>query len=238
MTDDKDACPTRAGDPGNAMKPGCPADADQDGTPDTEDACPKEKGVRSSDPKQDGCPPDTDGDGLRDPQDACPNERGEPSKDPKSSGCPAAVRVVGEQIVILQKVEFQTGRAVILEQSKALLKQVADVLQQHPEIVRLAVDGHTDSTGSKSGNIILSQKRALAVMQWLVGEGNVDSRRVEARGFGPRQPIADNGSKEGRSKNRRVEFQILKRDLRGEAAWQDGTVEGGKPGPKKESAAK
>jgi len=64
----------------------------------------------------------------------------------------------------------------------------------------------------------------VSVMRWLTEKG-IDARRLEARGFGPRRPIADNKTDAGRSQNRRVEFQIRKRTDKGEAGWTDGPVE-------------
>ncbi|MEZ4315627.1 MAG: OmpA family protein [Polyangiaceae bacterium] len=104
------------------------------------------------------------------------------------------------------------------------MQQVADVLASHPEIARVAVDGHTDNRGTEASNLDLSRSRAVSVMKWLVDKG-VDPRRLEARGFGPRRPIADNKTAEGRAKNRRVEFQIRKKTDKGAAGWVDGPIE-------------
>ncbi|MCS6902218.1 MAG: OmpA family protein, partial [Polyangiaceae bacterium] len=128
------------------------------------------------------------------------------------------------QIVILQQVNFKTGSDVIDQGSFGLLQQVRDVIQQHPEIARIAIDGHTDSQGNAQANLELSRRRAMAVLRWL-SEHSVDARRLEARGFGSKRPIADNKTAAGRAKNRRVEFQILRRTPRGEAGWQEGSVE-------------
>ena len=68
------------------------------------------------------------------------------------------------------------------------------------------------------------------MVTWLTDHG-VDARRLEARGFGPRQPIADNGTEAGRQQNRRVEFNILRRTPEGEAGWQDGDLEGDAAAP-------
>jgi outer membrane protein OmpA-like peptidoglycan-associated protein len=222
VPDSDDLCPDEPGDPAGARR-GCPPDKDGDGIPDRDDRCPDVPGVTSLDPAKNGCPLDTDGDGIIDSLDACPREKGDPSADPKINGCPKAVRVEGQQIVILQQVTFATGKDIIQSESFGLLQQIVDVMQQHPEIARVAVDGHTDNKGVERANVELSRRRAAAVERWLVEHG-VDARRLEARGFGPRRPIADNKTETGRSKNRRVEFQILRRSAEGEAGWKDGSL--------------
>lgn len=231
VLDANDACPDRVGEM-SGRRPGCPPDRDGDGIEDVADRCPEVPGPASSVPAEHGCPVmrDGDGDGIVDDEDACPEEAGQGSDDPKKNGCPTAVRLVGDRIVILQRVEFATGEAVLAPSSVTVLEQVAKVMQEHPEIARVGVDGHTDRVGSERKNIALSQRRALAVVTWLTDRG-VDARRLEARGFGPRQPIADNGTEAGRQQNRRVEFNILRRTTEGEAGWQDGDLEGDAPPP-------
>ena len=225
VADAEDQCPTVVGDARpEAVRRGCPPDRDRDGIYDVDDRCPDEAGFASDDPAKNGCPIDTDGDGILDTKDACPNEQGKATLDPKTNGCPAAVRVEGTQIVILQQVVFETARAEIKPDSFNLLEQVVSVLKQHPEIARLAVDGHTDNRGAEKANINLSQRRALSVVRWLTEHG-IDARRLEARGFGPRRPLADNATEAGRTKNRRVEFLIKKRTDLGEAGWRDGPVD-------------
>ena len=215
--------PTRSDAPPLEVAPVALPDVDGDGIADVDDICPNEPGVRSADPKRFGCPLDTDGDGIPDAADACPEERGEANADPKITGCPASVRVEGTQIVILQEVNFATGSDVIAPESYPLLEQVASVMSQHPEIARVAIDGHTDNVGAERANVTLSQRRAVAVVRWLVDHG-VDARRLEARGFGPRRPVASNDKPEGRAENRRVEFQILRRTPLGEAGWKEGSA--------------
>ncbi|MBX3183514.1 MAG: OmpA family protein [Polyangiaceae bacterium] len=228
VLDAEDACPDTPGErEPQGAKPGCPPDRDQDGVEDALDACPDTPGVANLDPKLNGCPLDTDGDGIIDSEDACPGEAGPKHEDPKLHGCPPSVRVEGKQIVILEQVRFATGSHVILPESFPLLKQVADVLQGHPDIARVAVDGHTDNVGQLNKNLTLSRQRAAAVLRHLVEQG-VDERRLEARGFGPRRPIEPNTTAEGRAKNRRVEFQILKRTPLGERGWHDGGAEDAK----------
>lgn len=223
VSDGVDQCPDVPGEP-DAARPGCPHDRDADGVADAVDRCPGEAGVPSADPARHGCPADRDDDGIPDTADACAEEKGPKTADPKTNGCPPAVRLVGQQIVITDQVNFATGSDVLAPESSKVLEQVAAVMTEHPEIARVAVDGHTDDVGQEKANLALSRRRAIAVVRWLVAHG-VDERRLEARGFGPRRPIADPKTAEGRSKNRRVEFQILKKSELGERGWKDGGVD-------------
>jgi len=217
--DKDDACPDEPGvksdDP---LKNGCPPpppDRDGDGILDKDDACPDLAGVMSDDPTQNGCPPDTDGDGIRDDVDACPKEKGKADPDPQKNGCPTSVRVTEEEIVILDQVQFKTGSAKILAASDDLLTQVATVLAEHPEILKVEVQGHTDNRGGKKYNLRLSQKRAKAVVKWLTTTGNVDASRLTSHGYGMEEPIAENDTPEGRQKNRRVQFKIVEKSSSG-----------------------
>ncbi len=81
---------------------------------------------------------------------------------------------------------------------------------QHPEIARVEVEGHTDSTATKQHNQRLSEQRAAAVKAYLVDKG-IAADRLTTRGYGEDRPVGDNGTEEGRFKNRRVEFKILLR---------------------------
>jgi outer membrane protein OmpA-like peptidoglycan-associated protein len=215
IPDKVDACPDEPGvksdDPEKNGCPPPPPDRDGDGIIDREDACPDLAGVKSDDPTQNGCPPDTDGDGIRDDVDACPREKGKPDSDPQKNGCPTAVRVTDEEIIILEQVQFKTASATILKASDDLLTQVAMVLAEHPEIVKLEVQGHTDNRGGKKYNKKLSDRRAAAVVKWLVKRGSVDPSRLSSQGYGMEEPIAENSTAEGRQKNRRVQFKILEK---------------------------
>lgn len=201
------------------------ADRDGDGVRDVDDACPDAKGSPSLDPKRNGCVPDRDGDGVADDRDACPADAGRPSDDPKRSGCPELVRVGAGAIDIFQQVTFEEGKDVLRAESLELLRQIGRLLADHPEIARVAVDGHTDDVGAAKDNLELSRKRAVAVSRWLTEQALVDARRLEARGFGARQPLVKNDTPENRAKNRRVEFVILKKAADGEAGWVEGHVE-------------
>jgi OmpA family protein len=102
-----------------------------------------------------------------------------------------------------------TDSSQILSVSFGLLDEVAKVLADNPQIELLEIDGHTDSTGTAAVNRKLSQQRAEAVMTYLTSK-SVAAGRMKAKGFGPDKPIADNATDEGKEKNRRVEFNILK----------------------------
>ena len=87
---------------------------------------------------------------------------------------------------------------------------MAKVLQTHPDLARVQVEGHTDSTGNPKRNTVLSQARAEAVVAYLTGHG-VERSRLAAVGFGPSRPLASNATRSGREANRRVEFRVVER---------------------------
>lgn len=156
---------------------------------------------------------DRDGDGIPDVKDACPDEKGVASADAARHGCPlpapVLVKLTRERIEILQAVQFETAKDVIRPESEALLREVAQVLAGHPELTKVMVEGHTDAQGARDYNVALSEKRARAVKRWLVEQGGIDAARLTAEGYGPSRPIDTNDTKEGRARNRRVEFRIV-----------------------------
>ncbi|MCU0690932.1 MAG: OmpA family protein [Polyangiaceae bacterium] len=222
VPDELDACPDEAGvataDP---RTNGCPPpkDRDGDGIEDSRDACPDEPGVVNDDPKKNGCPApkDRDGDGILDDQDACPDVAGTANlADPKKHGCPKA-QIVGTQIQILDRVEFDTNKATLRAESDPVLNAVQAILQAHPEIIKVVVQGHTDNRGTAAHNLGLSRRRAAAVAQWLVDHG-IDRERLTSEGLGLTKPIDTNDTEEGRQNNRRVEFHINARNEPADAA--------------------
>ncbi len=118
------------------------------------------------------------------------------------------IKLTKEKIVIADKIYFATGKWALTPNSESLLNRVADLINDNPQITKLQVEGHTDSTGKKSYNVFLSQKRAEAVMEYLISRG-VKRVRLTAVGFGPSKPVAGNLTQPGRAANRRVEFTIL-----------------------------
>ncbi len=210
ITDDVDACVEQPGVANaDAAKHGCPSDRDGDGIVDVEDACVDEAGQANSDRSKHGCPApmDTDADGIFDDVDACPSKAGPASTDATKHGCPRA-EVSGERVMILDRIEFDTGDATIRPESEPILDAVRQVLEENPRITKLRVEGHTDSRGGRPMNIELSRRRAASVVQWLVEKG-IDRGRLVSQGVGPDRPIEDNGTEAGRQNNRRVEFHIV-----------------------------
>jgi outer membrane protein OmpA-like peptidoglycan-associated protein len=217
VIDAQDKCPDKAQGPKpDPLNPGCPAppDADGDGVLDRDDACPSVAGPPNQDRAKNGCPVvaavDSDGDGITDDKDACPELKGPADQDPKKNGCPRTVRLSGNEISILEQVEFKTGTDKLTGNSDTIISEVAGVLKEHPEILKVEVQGHTDDQGKKAINKALSQKRAEAVQKALEAKG-VAKERLAAKGYGQEQPIADNKTEEGRQKNRRVQFKILEK---------------------------
>jgi outer membrane protein OmpA-like peptidoglycan-associated protein len=151
---------------------------------------------------------DEDGDGVPDSQDACPRAAGVHSRDARKNGCPQRVRIEGRQIKISEQIKFRSESAEILPESDGLLYEVRDTMNEHPEIRRVRIEGHTDSNGDPKYNKELSQRRAEAVSAWLVQHG-VDGGRLASVGMGEERPIDTNATEQGRRNNRRVEFHIV-----------------------------
>ncbi len=206
IVDGADACPREAEDmDGYEDQDGCPErDNDGDGVADVDDACPNEVGVGIAR----GCPePDRDGDGVVDRMDNCPEEAG-----PRENhGCleEQFVEIQEDRLVITQIIYFRTNRDVIEERSFPLLAQIANVLNSHPEITHIAIEGHTDSRGRARNNLTLSQRRARSVMNHLMTTGGVDAARLSSEGYGSTRPVIENATtEEEHAQNRRVEFVI------------------------------
>lgn len=227
VVDTADKCPnTPAGTAVDAN--GCPQDADKDGVSDAADKCPNTPAGTAVDAM--GCPKDSDGDKVTDALDKCPNTPAGTTVD--ANGCPADddkdgvanaidkcpnspagsdVDAAGCTILfkegvklILEGVNFQTGKSTLIDMSQTILDQVAASLVGNPD-VKVEIGGHTDNTGSRATNTRLSLARANAVKAYLVSKG-VDASRLTTKGYGPDVPVADNKTADGRLKNRRVEL--------------------------------
>lgn len=115
----------------------------------------------------------------------------------------------GLVITLSGSVLFESNKSKLLPQAQTKLNEVADALLASKER-RLIVEGHTDSQGSDSHNLTLSQQRAESVRSFLISRG-YSADLIDAKGIGESRPIADNTSPEGRANNRRVEIVIPKK---------------------------
>lgn len=205
LPDASDPCPNEAED-GAAPAPsdGCPnKDADGDGIPVPDDKCPAEKGVAP-----DGCVHDKDADGIADEVDKCPEQPETKNGFQDADGCPDELpKEVAKFSGVIRGIQFDFAKATIRPESNKLLDEAVKVLKQYPEL-RIAISGHTDNVGDAAKNLELSQQRADAVKAYLVGKG-IDTGRVETRGAGANEPVADNSTDKGRQENRRIEFKLL-----------------------------
>jgi flagellar motor protein MotB len=113
---------------------------------------------------------------------------------------------VGNNIT-LKNVFFNTGKWDVKADSYAELARLVALLIDIPAL-KIEISGHTDNVGTESFNELLSQRRADAVVNYLVGKG-VDKNRLTAKGYGQYNPVESNDTAEGRSSNRRTEFEII-----------------------------
>ncbi len=104
---------------------------------------------------------------------------------------------------------FKKGKSTVDPKCDKTMEQIAKILNEYPGF-HVQVDGHTDNIGKKAKNQKLSEDRAKAVVNYLVGKKKIDKKRLSYKGFGDSQPIADNATKEGQDKNRRVDFTVTK----------------------------
>jgi outer membrane protein OmpA-like peptidoglycan-associated protein len=198
VIDEEDQCPDV---PGLIKYHGCPPpDTDGDGINDEDDLCPDKPGPADFN----GCPiPDSDGDGVNDKEDKCPTVAGLR----ENNGCPAIKREIVDRVnYAAKKIFFALGSDKILPASYSALDNVAAILKAN-NTLKLIVEGHTDSIGKQASNLILSQKRADAVKNYLVQKG-LDANRLQAIGYGQERPIDDNSTPAGRAANRRVELKL------------------------------
>ena len=114
---------------------------------------------------------------------------------------------------LLGDVLFDFDKAAIRPQADAVLRKIAARIKKDFRRGRMRVEGHTDSMGADAYNLKLSERRAASVKTWFAGSGGIAARRITARGFGEKRPVAPNtkGGKdnpEGRQQNRRVEIIV------------------------------
>jgi OOP family OmpA-OmpF porin len=139
-------------------------------------------------------PPDTDGDGVIDPRDECP-------------GTPRGAVVDARGCWNVKGLMFAHDSSAIDADGEKALDEVATVLRRNPDL-HVQIDGHTDAVGTNEYNRALSDRRADAARKYLTATG-IDASRLVSKGFGESQPVADNGTAEGRASNRRTEIEVV-----------------------------
>lgn len=220
IADAEDQCPDNTAleiaqgvDTTGAQK-GCPKDTDGDTVADYRDHCvntpasiveaERQQGVGSCIDAT-GCTLDQDKDGIPDCFDKCLTTSAGVEVDENGCGKKGDVFTT----IIASDVTFGFDKFNLTPQGKAALNEVArNIIRQINYIQGVEVVGHTDSAGSNSYNQVLSKKRAASVAQYLIAQG-VPSHKIVQRGEGEDKPIADNSTKVGRAKNRRVEINII-----------------------------
>lgn len=138
---------------------------------------------------------------------ACDKDQPPPPPPPPAEPLPPPAPRM-EMIKISDRIQFETGNAVLLPASYPVLNQVVKVMNDNPHIQVVQIEGHTDTVGDEKENLLLSQQRAESVRTYLITQG-IDGNRLTARGFGQRVPVVSNDSEVGRLQNRRVEFRII-----------------------------
>ncbi len=209
VPDDADECPGEPEDfDGYMDTDGCPDyDNDGDGVQDMNDQCPNQAEDFDGFEDDDGCPDfDNDGDGILDSDDACPNEAETFNGFEDSDGCPDDEPVYFP----LAYINFKFGTAEISGADPIpVLEEVVRIMNERPSL-SVEIQGHTDSIGSPEANQTLSERRAQAVKDYLVGRG-ISPDRLGTRGFGLTRPIDSNDTDLGRARNRRIEFIVIGR---------------------------
>ena len=117
-------------------------------------------------------------------------------------------KIANDGHIAIYSIHFDTGKATIKPESDEVIKNIADYLKNHPSQKYLIV-GHTDNVGDFDANMKLSLERSQAVINELINKYKADAKQLKAFGDGPTAPIADNKTKEGRAKNRRVEIVLM-----------------------------
>jgi len=187
-------------------------DNDNDGILDAVDKSPNEAEDKDGFQDEDGAPDlDNDNDGIADVDDKCPNEAETMNDYEDKDGCPdekPEIAVETGAAIVLDGVNFASGSTKLTPNSKTILLKVVRTMNENAKI-EVEIRGYTDNTGNYDGNVRISQGRANSVRDYLVQNG-IEGSRIQTKGFGPVDPIAPNDTREGRAKNRRIEFYRVK----------------------------
>jgi outer membrane protein OmpA-like peptidoglycan-associated protein len=216
VDDARDQCPDAAeDDDGFEDADGCPElDNDRDGVADAQDACPDAAEDLDRNEDADGCPDaddDRDHDHIVDANDKCPDEPEVVNGNADEDGCPDEGLIVLEddRIVLDAQVLFDAGFARVRHAAWAALDAIAKLKKQHPEWVKIRIEGHADARGPEKLNQQLSERRARNTMKHLIKIG-VPADQLESYGYGSSRPRDPGKSEEANRRNRRVEFVVLR----------------------------
>ncbi|BDU74658.1 OmpA family protein [Mesoterricola silvestris] len=149
-----------------------------------------------------------------------PKEEAKPVPPPPPPPPPPPARIVLDEAML----HFANGKVDIDAEGNAAVRKVAEGLKAYPGDYKLVVSGHTSSVGGKALNISLGKRRADAVAR-ILAEAGIPAGRITTVGVGPDKPIADNATKEGQAKNRRVEIDVQVADARVEVRKQETQVQ-------------
>jgi outer membrane protein OmpA-like peptidoglycan-associated protein len=238
ILDTNDKCPDVPEDhDGFQDDDGCPeADNDGDGIPDEKDGCPNIAEDKDGFQDEDGCADeDNDHDGILDKDDQCPLEPETVNGERDDDGCPDQGLIVmqDDRVRLEEKLLFDTNSARIKKSAEPILRAIVKLQSQHPEWMRVRIEGHADERGDARFNQELSERRATSAREALVSLG-VPAEMIVAQGLGSSQPLMTGDTPEALSKNRRVEFVVIARHENASAPMftpttPPATKSGGKP---------
>jgi len=136
-----------------------------------------------------------------------PPEKPKPVEQPIPPGPPTPPKPA--ELPVLDSIYFDANKTNINPTAAKALDRNGMILKGNPQL-KVEIAGHTDSVGSEKANQMISGKRALSARKYLQDKFNIPENRITLKGYGAAKPIADDKTKEGRSKNRRVEFKVTR----------------------------
>jgi outer membrane protein OmpA-like peptidoglycan-associated protein len=215
IPDESDGCPDLAEDKdGFQDHDGCPEpDNDRDGIADADDRCPNIAEDKDGFEDEDGClDEDNDHDGVLDTDDSCPSEPETVNGVRDDDGCPDQGLIVmqDDRIVLEERVLFDVMRARVKNGAKPVLEAIVTLWKQHPEWLKVGIEGHADARGDAAFNQSLSERRAANVRAALIKLG-LDPDKITAEGFGATRLRTQGTTEEDHRANRRVEFVVIAR---------------------------
>lgn len=222
IADPNDQCPDEPEDiDGVEDENGCPdpdaapatsdTDTDGDGIFDSTDRCPRVREDHDGFQDEDGCvDPDNDNDTIDDQTDRCPMEPETRNGHEDADGCPDETPDESEMRQLTDRIFFPHDRVRPTGDSHRVIQRLAELIQAHPEWVRIRIEGHASDTGEPEYNMNLSRRRAERIRELLVQAG-VDASRLEVQAYGSTRPDVQGDTEQARAANRRVSFTVIER---------------------------